>query len=150
MPTPEQGVNRYLEQVRGVATSVEWLALFSDLCVALPSRVFPQPSPMPEVPGCYICGNLLIEYRRDMHGRWGDPNASLRRSLAQTHAQRPHAPLAALATNGLAFHVYKPDFDESGHVVELHPADGLNLASPMMTPERAVQEISGLLERLLK
>jgi len=153
MSTPEQSLAHYLERVRSVATRNEWWTLFSDLCQALPSmpeKRLPQPSSLADSPTCCIYDNLVIEYRRDMHQRWGDPNAGLRLGLDRARAQQPHLPLAALATNGLAFHVYTADFDESGHVVELHPADGLNLASPMMTPQRAVDEISGLFKRWLK
>ena len=153
MATPEQGLARYLERVRGVATRSEWWALFSDLCADLPSmpgKGLPKPSSLADNPACCICNNLVIEYRRDMHQHWGDPNASLRLGLTQARTRHPDTPLAALATNGVAFHVYTADFDESGHVVELRPADGLNLASPMMTPQRAVDEISGLLKRWMK
>jgi hypothetical protein len=152
MTTHEQDMALYLEQVRGAATLSEWWSLFSNLCATLPSapsHALPRPSAMSEVPGCYSCGNLVVEYRRDMHGRWGDPNASLRLGLSRSHARHPDAPLAALATNGLSFHIYKPDFDENGHVIEMRPVDGLNLASPMMTPQRAMDEISGLLQRWL-
>ncbi|MBM3925801.1 MAG: hypothetical protein FJ320_07405 [SAR202 cluster bacterium] len=153
MAAAEEGLARYLERVRGAATPGEWWALFSDLCVALPGlerRKLPNPFSQAASPACGLCDNLVIEYRRDMHQRWGDPNAGLRLGVSEARARNPRLSLAALATNGLTFHVYTPDFDESGRVIGLHPADGLNLVSPMMTPQRSVEEMSGLLRRWLK
>ncbi len=55
----------------------------------------------------------------------------------------------AVATDGLHFRVYRPQYDETGRVAGLEKIQVLNLASPMMTPERAVRkhpatrEISG-------
>jgi hypothetical protein len=95
-----------------------------------------------------VVGNLIFEFNRVMHRGWGDPTESLKRCLANLKIQRGQAIFTAIATDGLSFHVYKPQFDEAGLVVEMEAIDGLNLASPMMTPERAQQDLGHILSHL--
>jgi len=148
---PIQKLSEYLGSVASVSTHDEWWRRFIDLLRSLPElQVRDLHIEKQEYEGreYTVVGNLIFEFNRVMHKGWGDPTASLKRCLANLKTRRSQASFTAIATDGLSFHVYKPQFDEAGLVVEMKTVYGLNLASPMMTPEQAQQDLGHILSHL--
>ena len=95
-----------------------------------------------------LLGSLVFEFTGNLHWRGGEGESRLKTYIADLKSQRPQATYTAVITDGLHFHVYRPEYDESGRVVELASIHGLNLASPMMTPEQALQDLGTVLAYL--
>ena len=93
-------------------------------------------------------GNLVFEFAANLHWHGWERESQLKAYIADLKSQRPQAAYTAIITDGLHFHVYRPGYDESGRVVELESIRGLNLASPMMTPEQALQDLDTVLTYL--
>ena len=92
-----------------------------------------------------ILGSLLFEFRRNLHWQPAESEGKLIGYLTDLKSRRPLTTYKAICTDGLHFHVYEPRYDDTGRVVKLERVTGLNMASPLMTPERAVQELSIIL-----
>lgn len=145
---PTRKLSDYLGSVANASTHDEWWRRFIDLLHSLPEvQVTDLRIEKQEYEGreYTVVGNLIFEFNRVMHKGWGDPTVSLKRYLANLKTQRTQASFTAIATDGLSFHVYKPQFDEAGLVIKMEPVYGLNLASPMMTPEQAQQDLGHIL-----
>ena len=148
--SPQQKLSEYMRAVRYCTNHDEWWSHFMELLRSLPdSQIgeFPVENQAHEGREFALTGNLVFEFRRDLHKGWGDENQPMKRYISSLKGQRPQAAFTAIATSGLAFHVYNPRFDEDGRVEELEPIDGLNLASPKMTPEQALRDLGHILSR---
>ena len=145
---PQQKLSEYMRAVRYSTSHSEWWGHFMELAGSLPD---PQIGELPVESQAHeggeftLMGDLVFEFRKDLHKRWGDENQPLKRCISSLKCQRPQAAFTAIATSGLAFHVYNPRFDEDGRVDELEPVGGLNLSSPKMTPEQVLRDLGHIL-----
>lgn len=92
-----------------------------------------------------LLGKLLFEFKRNLHWQLAESDGKLIAYLTDLKSRSPLTTYKAVATDGLHFHVYMPRYDDTGSVLKLERVNGLNMASPLMTPERAVQELAIIL-----
>ena len=149
--TSAQKFREYVETVRGTVSDNERLLYFMDLVRSLlgvhlvdfevEKQVYQGRANAPPV-------NLVFEFKLDIHWQLEDAELQLKRHITDLKSRNPETTYTAIATDGLHFHVYIPHYDETGRVVKLENAAGLNLASPMMTSEQAVHDLKILLAHL--
>ena len=143
-----QKLREYIDTVRETATLEEQRLKFSDLVrtvLGIPLGDLEVQSEMYGGQIYVLLGNLVLDFKRNLHWQPKDAELQLRRYIADLKSRRDQTAYIAIATDGLHFHVYRPQYDETGRLVELEKIHGLNLASPMMTPERAVRDLGMVL-----
>ena len=142
----EQKLQDYIEIVRETASLEEQCRQFSDLVRAVLGVRFGDSDVQSEVYGgqrYFLLENFVFDFKKNLHWQLKDAELQLRRYIADLRSRRDQTDYIAIVTDGLRFHVYMPRYGETG--VELEKIHGLNLASPMMTPERAVQDFGIIL-----
>ena len=92
-----------------------------------------------------LIGNLVLSVKGNLHWQPADDILQLKEYIDDLNSRRPQVDYTTIVTDGLFFHVYRPQYDQTGRVVELETIRGLNLSSPKMTPEQAVQDLSVVL-----
>ena len=148
---PIHNLSDYQSSVVNASTHSEWWRQFVSLLHSLQGvQLTDLHIEKQKYEGCEytLVGNVIFEFNRFMHKGWGDSTASLKRYLTNLKIHRSQANFTAIATDGLLFHVYRPQFNEAGLLVEMKTVSGLNLASPMMSPTLAQKEIGHMLSDL--
>ena len=95
-----------------------------------------------------VIGNLVFQYKRDLHGPWRIPKLSLDLPVIDTLLAPPQKAFTLVITNGLAFHIYDAYTNNPGEPIDVRIVSGLNLSSPMLTAEEAITELRDLLYRI--
>ena len=95
-----------------------------------------------------LLGNLLLALRWNVCWQRREIESQIIEYLKDLQSRGQRDTKTAIATDGLNFHVYSPLQGEAGKVVGLDCVHGLNLASPMMEPEQAVQDLGTMLSRV--
>ena len=149
--TLAQKLREYVETVRGTVSDDQRRRHFIDLVRSLlgvhladfevEKQVYKGRVDAPPV-------NLVFEFKLDIHWQREDAELQLKQHITDLKSRNPETTYTAIATDGLHFHVYVPHYDETGRVMKLENADGLNLDSPMMTSERAMHDLEVLLSHL--
>ena len=145
---PQEKLSEYIKAVGSVNNHDEWWSHFIEVARCVPDLQISDLRPEKQVHEgreYALLGNLVFQYKRDLHKRWGDDNQSLRRFIGSLKARYPQTAFTAVTTSGLAFHVYSPQLDEAGRVTDLESVAGLNLSSPMMAPEQALRDLGDIL-----
>lgn len=143
----ERNLNEYIEAIGNLSRHDDWWNHFIKIirCVpTLQSTDLKSVKHMHEGYEFTVLGNLIFQYKKDLHKRWGDDGKPLRRFLGNLNAQHPQTDFTPVLTNGLAFHVYSPQTDRTGMITTFETIYGLNLSSPLMTPEQALSDLRGL------
>ena len=89
--------------------------------------------------------NLVLEVKANLHWQQSNEELKMRQYITDLNSRKPQANYVAIVTDGLHFHTFIPRYDESGRVVELEKVCGLNLDSPLSTPESALQDLKTIL-----
>ena len=92
-----------------------------------------------------LLGNLIFDFERNIHWQSKDLEGHLKHYISYLRLQSPQTKYVVITTDGLSFHVYMPRYDKTDELVELEKIFGLNLASPMMTPERVMRDLGFVL-----
>ncbi len=92
-----------------------------------------------------LLANLVLEVKANLHWHRSNEELKTRQYIADLNSRKPQANYVAIGTDGLHFHTFIPRYDESGRVVELEKGCGLNLDSPLSTPENALQDLKTIL-----
>ena len=92
-----------------------------------------------------LLANLVLEVKANLHWHQSNEELKTRQYIADLNSRKPQANYVAIVTDGLHFHTFIPRYDESGRVVELEKGCGLNLDSPLSTPESALQDLKTIL-----
>ena len=138
----------YIETTRGIAGPGERLDYFLDLVrdfVGLQPAEFNVDSEVYAGRDYALLGNLVFAFKGNLHWQSKDAELQLQQFMADLKSRRPEANYFAIVTDGLNFHVYLPQYSESGEVVRLEKAYGLNLTSPMATLEQATNDLGVIL-----
>ena len=146
----EQNLVKYKRGVRQSANQKEWLKHFLELMQSLQDSQGNHLDIEHQVQDKWeyaLIGTLVFEFRKEIHNKWGAGNDRLKRHLMVLKAANPNTSLAAVTTNGLAFHIYNPRYESDGKVVELEIAGGLNLANPRLAPAKALQDLVAMVTR---
>ncbi len=143
-----QKLREYIDAVRETTSLEEQRLQFSDMVRTVLGIPLGDSEVQSEMYGgqmYVLLGNLVFDFKRNLHWQPKDAELQLRRYIADLKSRRDQTDYIAIATDGLHFHVYRSRNDETGRIVELEKIHGLNLASPMMTPERAVRDLGMIL-----
>jgi len=92
-----------------------------------------------------LLANLVLEVKANLHWHQSNEELKTRQYIADLNSRKPQANYVAIVTDGLHFHTFIPRYDEIGRVVELEKGCGLNLDSPLSTPESALQDLKTIL-----
>ena len=92
-----------------------------------------------------LLANLVLEVKANLHWHQSNEELKTRQYIADLNSRKPQANYVAIVTDGLHFHTCIPRYDETGRVVELEKGCGLNLDSPLSTPESALQDLKTIL-----
>ncbi len=87
----------------------------------------------------------MFEVKANLHWHQSDEELQIKQYITDLNFRKPQTNYVAIVTDGLHFHTSIPRYDETGRVVELEKVCGLNLDSPMSTPESAVQDLKVIL-----
>ncbi len=139
-----QKLRDYVDTVRSTDTLDKLRVHCMDLLLSLPDMQladFKVEKDVYEGRVYTLLGNLVFDFERNLHWQLKDMEIHIKHYINDLQTRRPLTSYVVIATDGLSFHVYMPQYDESGKVMELEKIHGLNLASPMMTPERAMDEL---------
>ncbi len=146
-----QKLRAYIDTVRETASLEEQCLQFADLVRTVLGIPLGDSEVQSEMYGgqmYVLLGNLVFDFKRNLHWQPKDAELQLQRYIADLRSRRDQTDYIAIVTDGLRFHVYMPRYDETG--VELEKIHGLNLASPMMTPEWAMQDLGIILSHFRK
>ncbi len=89
--------------------------------------------------------NLVFEIKPNLHWQQGEEELKTKQYMTDLNSRNPQPNYVTIVTDGLHFHTCIPRYDEAGRVVELEKVSGLNLGSPMSTPEGAARDLKGIL-----
>ncbi len=92
-----------------------------------------------------LLANLVFEVKPNLHWHHSDEELQMKQYITDLNFRKPQTNYVAIVTDGLHFHTCIPRDDETGRVVELEKVGGLNLDSPMLTPESAAQDLEMIL-----
>ena len=94
--------------------------------------------------------NLVLEVKANLHWHLSEEELKTSQYITDLNACKPQTNYVAIVTDGLHFHSCIPRYDETGKVVELEKVCGLNLDSPMSTPESAAQDLKVMLSDIFQ
>ncbi len=92
-----------------------------------------------------LLANLVFEVKTNLHWHHSDEELQMKQYITALNFRKPQTNYVIIVTDGLHFHTCIPRYDEAGRVVELEKVSGLNLGSPMLTPEGAARDLKGIL-----
>ena len=92
-----------------------------------------------------LLANLVFEVKANLHWHQSDEELKTKQYITDLNYRKPQTNYVTIVTDGLHFHTCIPRYDETGRVVELEKVSGLNLDSPMSTPESAAQDLKKIL-----
>lgn len=141
----------YVQKVRGAATLEERMSHFLDLTRSILDAELEDFEVDRHVSTGRIYAllrNLAFEFTGNLHWHGWEGESRLKAYIADLKSRRPQATYTAVITDGLHFHVCRTEYDERDKDVALASIHGLNLVSPMMTPERALEDLRTLLSYL--
>ena len=143
----QRNLHEYIEAIENLNRHDDWWSHFMKIMRCIPnlqSTHLKSAKHMHEGYEFTVLENLIFQYTKDLHKRWEDDSKQLRRFLGNLNAQHPQTAFTPVLTNGLAFHVYSPQTDQTGMITNLETVYGLNLSSPLMTPEQALSDLGNL------
>ena len=92
-----------------------------------------------------LLANLVFEVKANLHSHQSDEELQIKQYITDLNFRKPQTNYVAIVTDGLHFHTCIPHYDETGRVVELEKVCGLNLDTPMSTPESSAQDLKMIL-----
>ena len=92
-----------------------------------------------------ILGNMIIDIRGDIHWHHEHSFDRIKDYLLYLRVHNPGHTYIVVVTDGLRFHAYMPKYNESGQVLELERLQGMNLASSLITPQQALNDLGVIL-----
>lgn len=138
----------YIETSRGITSTDERQVSFMDL---VRDFVGLQPSDFIVNREIYagqwysVLGNLVVAFTGNLHWQIKEAEPRLRQYMTYLKSLAPKVDYFAIVTDGLHFHAYFPEYNESGEVVRLEKTFGLNLPSPLTTLEQATNDFGVIL-----
>ncbi len=97
-----------------------------------------------------LLANLVLEVKANLHWHLSDEELKTSQYITDLNSRKPQTNYVTIMTDGLHFHTCIPRYDETGRVVELEKVGGLNLDSPMSTPESAAQDLKVILSDIFQ
>ena len=146
-----QKLREYVDTVRDTAGAEERRLQFLDLVrtvLGIPFSNFELRNEMYGGRMYALLGNLVFQVKANLHWQPKEAELQLKGYITELNSRGSQTNYIAIATDGLHFHVYRPRYDETSRVVELERIHGLNLVSPMMTPEQATNDLGIVLSYL--
>ena len=138
----------YIEAVREMACISERRALFMSIVREF-LGVAPWESDMESIISSGECserlGNLVFVFKGNLHSTAKNLEPRLHKYIEDPHFRMPQGDYLAVVTDGLHFHFYLAQYAEDSQIPEFTISNGMNLASPLMTPERAAQDLGMIL-----
>ncbi len=147
-PNLAERLRVYIETASGITSTDERQAAFMDLVrdfVGLQPSDFIVDREIYAGQGYSVLGNLVVAFTGNLHWRIKEADPRLRQYLTYLKSLGPNVDYFAILTDGLHFHAYLPQYDESGKVVRLEKTNGLNLPSPLTTLEQATNDFGVIL-----
>ena len=92
-----------------------------------------------------LLADLVFEVKANLHWHHSDEELQIKQYITDLNFRKPQTNYVAIVTDGLHFHTCIPRYDETGRVVELEKVCGLNLDTPMSTPESSAQDLKMIL-----
>ena len=92
-----------------------------------------------------LVANLVFEVKANLHWHLSDEELKIKQYVTGLNSRKPQANYVTIVTDGLRFHICIPRYDETGRVVVLEKVCGLNLDSPISTPESAALDLKTIL-----
>ncbi len=97
-----------------------------------------------------LLANLVLEVKANLHWHLSDEELKTRQYITDLNSRKPQTNYVIVVTDGLHFHTCIHRYDEIGRVVELEKVGGINLDSPMSTPESAAQDLKVILSDIFQ
>jgi hypothetical protein len=94
-----------------------------------------------------LLGRLVLEFKTNLSNELDDAEGQLKRYVAHLHQQDPAAQFTAVATDGLTFHIYRPEHVDGE--VKLHHMPGFSLDTVDVLKPESVADCYYRLDALL-
>ena len=120
-----QKLRAYIDTVRETASLEEQCLQFADLVRTVLGIPLGDSEVQSEMYGgqmYVLLGNLVFDFKRNLHWQPKDAELQLQRYIADLRSRRDQTDYIAIVTDGLRFHVYMPRYDETGQPDDDNPS----------------------------